>query len=165
MKNQSVVQHILGFNEVFDRISRINLRLPQNFRIYVGTDKVWIGGKDDGSSYLHIEKISAKALELTKPLADGDLDIQVYPQGHGSETEEGVVSQKVACTLRGEKLSGLWLRVAFDEDYHYLILLAGKSPEQYVALYDAGMEIAQGIRSQVPKTKFIRQYERPAVAV
>lgn len=165
MKNQSVVQHLLGFNEVFDRINRINLRLPRNFRIYIRSDKVWIGGHEDGSGYLHMERIPANAEVLTRPLADGDLDIQVNPQGHTFEVEPGVLSQKVDCTLRGEQLSGLWLRVAFNEDHHYLILLAGRAPEQFPSLRDAGMDIARTIRSQVPTTEQRTVSRRVAVEV
>lgn len=163
MKNRSVVQHLLGFNEVFDRINRINLRMPQNFRIYIRSDKVWMGGHEDGSSYLHMERIPAKAHVLNRPLADGDLDIKVDPQGSSFEVEPGIVSQKVDCTLRGEKLSGLWLRVAFNEESHYLVLLAGKSPEQFPALRDAGMELARTISSQIPTSKERTVFRRVAV--
>lgn len=165
MKNRSVVQHLLGFNAVFDQISRINLRLPQQYRIYIRSEKVWIGGHEDGSSYLHMERISAKALELTQPLAGGDIDITVDPQGHGHEVEAGVVTQKMNCVLRGETLSGLWLRVVFNEDHHYLILLAGRAPEQYPSLREAAMEIAATIRSQIPQPKPKKIQRRVAVEV
>jgi hypothetical protein len=165
MKNQSVVQHLLGFNAVFDRISRINIRLPEKYRIYIRSEKVWIGGKEDGTSYLLMERIPAKALELSKPLADGDLDIKVFPKGQGSEMAEGIVSQKIDCKLRGEKLTGLWLRVAFSPQFHYLILLAGESPEMYPELESAGQEIARTIRSQIPDFVPVRQQQRSIIEV
>ena len=165
MKNRSVVQYLLGFNAVFDRICRINLRLPEKYRIYIRSEKVWIGGKEDGSNYLLIERISAKALELSKPLADGDLDLKVFPQGCGSEMEKGIVTQKIDCKLRGEKLTGLWLRVVFSQQFHYLILLAGESPEMYPELESAGREIARTIRSQIPDLVPVGQQHRSIVEV
>lgn len=141
----------MGYNVVFDQINQINLSLPQQYRIFIRTDKVWIGGKEDGSTYLHIERILAQALELNRPLADGDLDIQVYPSGLGEEMDNGIMAQDISCRLRGEDLNGLWFRVTFSEQHHYLVLLAARGEAQYPELKDAAFEIAQMIKTQAPK--------------
>lgn len=165
MKNQSVVQHLLGFNEVFDRINRINLRMPQGFRIYIRSEKIWIGGKEDGSTYLHLELIPAKVSELDRPLADGDLDISILPQGMGEEIETGVSRQFVDCVLRGELLNGLWLRVSFNKEYDYLVLLADREAQSLPHLKTTGLEIARMIRLQIPQAVEETLPPKMAVAV
>ena len=151
MKNQPSINHRLGSRQVFDPLTQISINIPADYRIYNRLPGIWIGGAEDGHSYLHIERISARALEMPTALAGGDLDITVYPSGLGQPLGEGIMKQNVFCKLRTDELMGCWLRTTISDDYHYLILVAAKENASLQNLQATATTIAMAMMSQVPK--------------
>lgn len=151
MKNPNSFQSRLGYTQIMDRANHLHLNMPKGYRIYNQLPKVWIGGSEDGSVFFYMERLPSYALQISGSLAESELNIRVFTRGRGQLYGEGMVGQNIGCELRGEMLSGFWLRVTFDDNCHYLLLLAGRDTDQVPALQAIALELAQQIRKEVPE--------------
>jgi hypothetical protein len=150
MKNLPKTQNRLGYTQIMDKHTQLEFNLPIGYRIYGRLPGMWIGGTEDGSTYLHLERLPADAESMPCQLAQGDLDLQVTTHGVEHELEDGIVGQRIICQARTEELHGLWLRVSFHELGDYLLLVASAEAANFEEMKSVAMGMARAIRRQAP---------------
>ncbi|MCB0631966.1 MAG: hypothetical protein KDD15_19605 [Lewinella sp.] len=150
MKNLPKTLNRLGYPQIMDKHTDLELDLPETYRIYNRLPGIWIGGTEDGTTYLHVERLPADVQHMPKQLAQGDLDIQISANGLEHTLEYGIAGQRIICQLKGEKLDGLWLRVTFNDLGDYLLLVANADELNFEHIKNVAMKMARSIRGQAP---------------
>lgn len=138
----------IGLHYLYDPKTGIQQDLPIGFQIYHYTDKVWVGGSNDGKYYLQIERIRGKHIPTI--LAEGDLGLFLTSVRPPNKITANLSGVQVAGTLRSQDLVGYLAKVDLPDkhQYSYLILIASEKGSPITPSLDYAIRLANDIETQ-----------------
>ncbi len=121
---QQILKNRLGTPYFNDATTDLQCSLPEGLIIFSYTGRIWLGGSQQPTDLLYIERVSSDIKTVPTILADGDIDLTLVSVGSSEQLEAGAKGTRVAGNYRDKSFGGYLSLVPINQSDQYLVMIA-----------------------------------------